>query len=86
MQKQEMVGQVALVEKESKLTQHQTGHNSGVIHAGIYYKPGNRWFNWILSDAEAGNGWSGSASREGEQVGPAPDRTQLRGHPRGNIL
>ncbi len=40
LQKQPMIGQVALVEKESKLAQHQTGHNSGVIHAGIYYKPG----------------------------------------------
>lgn len=30
-----------LLEKESKLAQHQTGHNSGVIHAGIYYKPGS---------------------------------------------
>jgi L-2-hydroxyglutarate oxidase LhgO len=40
LQKQEMIGQVALVEKESKLAQHQTRHNSGVIHAGIYYKPG----------------------------------------------
>jgi hypothetical protein len=46
LQKQEMIGQVALVEKESKLAQHQTGHNSGVIHAGIYYKPGTRcWLN-----------------------------------------
>lgn len=32
---------IAIVEKESKLAQHQTGHNSGVIHAGIYYKPGS---------------------------------------------
>ena len=31
----------ALVEKEPKLALHQTGHNSGVIHAGIYYKPGS---------------------------------------------
>lgn len=31
---------VALVEKESKLAAHQSGHNSGVVHAGIYYKPG----------------------------------------------
>lgn len=31
---------MALVEKESKLAQHQTGHNSGVIHSGIYYRPG----------------------------------------------
>ncbi|KAL4237240.1 L-2-hydroxyglutarate dehydrogenase [Mactra antiquata] len=31
----------AVVEKESKLAYHQTGNNSGVIHAGIYYKPGS---------------------------------------------
>ena len=32
---------IALVEKEHKLAFHQSGHNSGVIHAGIYYKPGS---------------------------------------------
>ena len=32
---------VALVEKEDSLASHQTGHNSGVIHSGIYYKPGS---------------------------------------------
>uniref|UniRef100_A0A1B0DFD5 L-2-hydroxyglutarate dehydrogenase, mitochondrial n=1 Tax=Phlebotomus papatasi TaxID=29031 RepID=A0A1B0DFD5_PHLPP len=31
---------VALAEKENAFAQHQSGHNSGVIHAGIYYKPG----------------------------------------------
>lgn len=31
---------VAVVEKEKRLAMHQTGHNSGVVHAGIYYKPG----------------------------------------------
>ncbi len=30
---------LAIVEKEEKVAQHQTGHNSGVIHSGIYYKP-----------------------------------------------
>ncbi len=30
-----------LLEKENQLASHQTGHNSGVIHAGIYYKPGS---------------------------------------------
>ena len=30
-----------LLEKESALGQHQTGHNSGVLHAGLYYKPGS---------------------------------------------
>ena len=30
-----------LLEKERALAQHQTGHNSGVIHSGVYYKPGS---------------------------------------------
>ena len=30
-----------IIEKESSIGQHQTGHNSGVIHSGIYYKPGS---------------------------------------------
>src|SRR5207245_8835590 len=29
------------LEKEAKLATHQTGNNSGVIHSGIYYKPGS---------------------------------------------
>ena len=32
---------LAILEKEPKLADHQTGNNSGVIHAGIYYKPGS---------------------------------------------
>jgi L-2-hydroxyglutarate oxidase LhgO len=32
---------VILLEKEAELGRHQTGHNSGVIHSGIYYKPGS---------------------------------------------
>ena len=30
-----------LLEKEDRIATHQTGHNSGVIHSGIYYKPGS---------------------------------------------
>ena len=32
---------VVLVDKESRPASHQTGHNSGVIHAGVYYAPGS---------------------------------------------
>jgi L-2-hydroxyglutarate oxidase len=32
---------VLLLEKEPALGRHQTGHNSGVLHAGLYYKPGS---------------------------------------------
>ena len=32
---------VAILEKEKEIASHQTGHNSGVIHSGLYYKPGS---------------------------------------------
>jgi len=32
---------IALIEKEPRLANHQTGNNSGVIHSGLYYKPGS---------------------------------------------
>ncbi|MBZ0102790.1 MAG: FAD-dependent oxidoreductase, partial [Thermoanaerobaculia bacterium] len=33
---------VTLLEAEPGLARHQTGHNSGVLHAGLYYRPGSR--------------------------------------------
>lgn len=32
---------IVLIEKENKFADHQTGNNSGVIHSGLYYKPGS---------------------------------------------
>ncbi|HEX5855647.1 MAG TPA: FAD-dependent oxidoreductase, partial [Thermoanaerobaculia bacterium] len=32
---------VVILEKEKEVAAHQTGHNSGVIHSGLYYKPGS---------------------------------------------
>ena len=37
---------VAVIEKEAEVALHQTGHNSGVIHAGIYYAPGSQKANF----------------------------------------
>lgn len=42
-----------LLEKESRLAQHQTGHNSGVIHAGVYYTPGSRKAAFCRAGVEA---------------------------------
>lgn len=35
------LAEVTVFEKEDRLAAHQTGHNSGVVHAGLYYKPGS---------------------------------------------
>jgi len=32
---------IAVLETENEIARHQTGHNSGVIHSGLYYKPGS---------------------------------------------
>src|SRR5262249_21769786 len=32
---------LTILDKEPQLGSHQTGHNSGVIHSGVYYKPGS---------------------------------------------
>lgn len=32
---------VVVLEKEARVAEHQTGHNSGVLHSGIYYRPGS---------------------------------------------
>ncbi|MCF7824990.1 MAG: L-2-hydroxyglutarate oxidase [Candidatus Marinimicrobia bacterium] len=40
---------LAVLEKESDWAQHQSGRNSGVIHAGVYYKPGSKKAQYALS-------------------------------------
>ncbi len=41
LQKQFPEKSLVLIEKENDLARHQTGNNSGVIHSGLYYKPGS---------------------------------------------
>lgn len=44
---------IALLEKESAPACHQTGHNSGVIHAGVYYTPGSLKAQFCLAGNQA---------------------------------
>ena len=41
LQKHHPLLKIILIEKESRLAFHQTGNNSGVMHSGLYYKPGS---------------------------------------------
>jgi len=41
IQKSNPALKIAILEKEGQLAKHQTGNNSGVIHSGLYYKPGS---------------------------------------------
>ncbi|MGH8462726.1 MAG: FAD-dependent oxidoreductase, partial [Pseudomonas sp.] len=42
-----------ILEKEASLARHQTGHNSGVIHAGVYYTPGSLKARFCLAGNQA---------------------------------
>ncbi len=42
-----------VLEKESRVAAHQSGHNSGVIHSGLYYKPGSRKARMCVAGAAA---------------------------------
>lgn len=43
---------IAIFEKEPDVAQHQTGHNSGVIHSGIYYRPGSQRARMAVEGSE----------------------------------
>ncbi|MBM01250.1 MAG: L-2-hydroxyglutarate oxidase [Chloroflexi bacterium] len=48
LQRQNPYLKICLIEKDEVVSNHQTGHNSGVIHSGIYYKPGSLKANFCV--------------------------------------
>ncbi len=44
---------IGVLEKEDQIGTHQTGHNSGVIHSGLYYRPGSFKAQFCVAGAEA---------------------------------
>jgi (S)-2-hydroxyglutarate dehydrogenase len=44
---------LAVLEKENRVAAHQTGHNSGVIHSGLYYRPGSLKAKLCVEGAQA---------------------------------
>ena len=69
---------LVILEKEARLAAHQTGHNSGVIHSGIYYKPGSHKARLCVEGAPAHEGVLRRAGdpRRSDRQG---DRRHLRG-------
>ena len=60
---------VLLLEKEAKLAAHQSGHNSGVIHAGVYYAPGSLKAQFCKSGSDATYAFAREYGLGAEQCG-----------------
>jgi L-2-hydroxyglutarate oxidase len=71
---------IVLIEKETAVAQHQTGHNSGVIHAGVYYQPGSLKADFCRRGAAATLGFCQKYGLPAMQCGKllvATDSTEL---------
>ena len=60
---------VVVLEKEQKIASHQTGHNCGVIHAGIYYAPGSQKASFCYSGSKELRNYCESKGIPFEMVG-----------------
>ena len=69
---------LVILEKEARLASHQTGHNSGVIHSGIYYKPGSHKARLCVEGARLMKEFCARA-RDPRRPDRQGDRRHLRG-------
>jgi len=72
--------QLVILEKERELGTHQTGHNSGVIHSGIYYKPGSAKARLCVEGARLMSGFCEARGIKVDRCGKvivATDATQV---------
>jgi (S)-2-hydroxyglutarate dehydrogenase len=60
---------ILLLEKEAQLARHQSGHNSGVIHAGVYYAPGSMKARFCKMGSQATYDFSREHGLRAEQCG-----------------
>ena len=67
---------VLVIEKELEIATHQTGHNSGVIHSGLYYKPGSRKAVMAVRGAEQMTGFAAQHGIPYERCGKVVVATQ----------
>lgn len=75
-----------LLEKEADIAQHQTGHNSGVIHSGIYYVPGSLKARLCVSGAAAMMRYCDEHGIKWERCGKVIVATEESELPRLDIL
>ncbi len=93
---QETNAKVVILEAEEKVAAHQTGHNSGVIHSGLYYKPGSLKAKNCVEGREAMYRFCAEHNIAHDNCGklvvavneadlPALDRLEERGHANGLV-
>jgi L-2-hydroxyglutarate oxidase LhgO len=70
--------QVVLVEKEPQLATHQSGHNSGVVHMGVYYTPGSLKAQLCRRGAELLSAFCASHGLPYDEVGKVVVATEER--------
>jgi len=60
---------IAVLEKEASIAFHQTGHNSGVVHSGVYYRPGSLKAELCLAGRKALIAYAAEHSIRCERIG-----------------